>query len=403
MDVPDRLQGAKTILGVCGSIAAYKSCDLARRLLERGAEVRVIMTRSATHLVAPRTFSSLTGYRVAVDPFEDPVPDRIEHTSLADVADLVIIAPATANTMAKLASGICDDMLTTTVCASDVPLVIAPAMNPRMWAHGPTQANAKRLRELGYDVIEPEEGEVACGHVGKGRLPALEVILAHAERALSDQPLAGRRILVSTGPTREPIDPLRFLSNRSSGKMGFAVAYEAWLAGADVTCITGAVTVDPPTGPEIVRVETAAEMCAAVLDRLADADAYVAAAAVADFTSPRVSVSKLKKGERDGLRLELVRTEDILATVCRSPDRPAVVIGFAAETDNIEEQAAEKLVTKGCDIVVGNRVGAGGVMGLDDTNVVILAQDAQPTRMSGSKRRVAQHLIDMLALRLRTG
>lgn len=403
MNNPDRLEGSTVILGVCGSIAAYKACELARRLLGRGAQVRVIMTKSATQLITPRAFSSLTSYHVAVDPFEDPVPERIEHISLADMADLILIAPATANTMAKLATGICDDMLTTTVCASDAPVVIAPAMNPKMWGHSPTQENAQRLAAMGYYLVEPGEGEMACGHTGRGRLAPLEEILAYAERALAEKPLMGCRVLVSTGPTRESIDPLRYLTNRSSGKMGFAIAYEAWLAGAEVTCVTGAVTVDPPAGPEIVRVETAAEMAAAVLDRAPESDAYIGAAAVADFRARNVASGKLKKAGREDLTLELVRTDDILAQVCRAPRRPRLVIGFAAETENIETGAAEKLASKGCDIVVANRVGPGGVMGQDDTEILVLQAGSAPEAVRGSKRHAARHLVGLLAQRLRKG
>ncbi len=391
------LSGKTVVLGVCGSIAAYKACELARLMLKDGAEVRVIMTESATHLVAPRTFSSLTRHPVSVNPFTDPTPAHIEHITLAEQADVVVVAPATANTMAELATGICDDMLTTTVCATAAPVVVAPAMNPRMWENPATRRNAQTLGEIGYRLVEPGEGEMACGHVGRGRLAELPTILAEAERAASPKPLAGRRVLVTTGATREPIDPLRFLTNRSSGLMGVAVAYEAWLAGAEVTLVAGALAVEPMYGPELVRVETAAEMNAAVLDRVAGVDAYVGAAAVADFTPAATADQKLKKSGRTELELLLIPTRDILAGVCASPDRPRLVVGFAAETERVEEGARAKLEAKGCDYIVANRVGPGGVMGAPDTEAVVLGRDGAQVRIGGPKRVAARGLVEILA------
>jgi len=391
------LSGKTVVIGVCGSIAAYKACELARLMLKDGAEVRVIMTDSATHLVAPRTFSSLTRHPVAVDPFTDPTPAHIEHVTLAVQADVVVIAPATANAMAKLATGICDDMLPTTVCATAAPLVIAPAMNPGMWANPATQRNARTLAEMGYFVVEPGEGEMACGDTGRGRLAELPVILAETERAVAPKPLAGRRVLVTTGATREPIAPLRYVSNRSTGLMGMAVAYEAWLAGAEVTLVAGALGVPPMHGPELVSVGTAAEMNAAVLDRIAGADVYVGAAAVADFTPATTADQKLKKSGRSELTLTLLPTRDILAGVCASPERPRMVVGFAAETERVEEGAQAKLESKGCDLIVANRVGPGGVMGAAETEALVLGRDGSRRRIAGPKRVAARELVAVLA------
>jgi len=392
--------GRCVVLGVCGSIAVYKACELVRLLTAQGCDVRVIMTQSATELVSPRTFSTLTGNPVAVDPFHDPMPEEIEHISLADRGDAILIAPVTANTMAKLASGTCDDMLTTTVCASPAPVVLAPAMNPRMWTHPATTRNTQMLLRFGYVIVDPGIGEVACGHIGQGRLAPLEAIMAHVERALAPKPLEGVRVLVTTGATREPIDPLRYVTNRSSGKMGFALAYEAWLAGASVTCVTGAVTVEPPCGPEIVSVETAVEMHSAVMDRIGSADVYAAVAAVADFAPREVAPSKLKKAGRQELALTLVPTRDILEAVCRSPDRPRLVLGFAAETERIEERGCEKLSAKGCDLVVANKVGPGGVMGTDDTDALLIGPEGVRDRYTGHKREVARRLVLEIARHL---
>jgi phosphopantothenoylcysteine decarboxylase / phosphopantothenate---cysteine ligase len=358
------------------------------------------MTRSATELVGPRTFSSLTRHVVAVDPFADPTPPEIEHITWAEAADAIVIAPATANTIAKLAAGICDDMLTTTVCASRAPVVIAPAMNPTMWEHAATRRNVETLVGDGCVIVAPGEGEVACGHIGRGRLAQLPEILAAVERALAPKPLAGRRLLITAGPTREAIDPIRYLTNRSSGKMGFALAQEAWFLGAEVCCVAGPAEAEPPAGPEVVSVESAREMHDAVLARLAGCDAYVGVAAVADFTPPAAAASKLKKAGREGLTLELTRTDDILGEVCASPSRPPLVVGFAAETELVEERGAEKLVRKGCDLLVANRVGPGGVMGSSESQALLLGPDGYRREMSGPKHEVARVVLEAVAERL---
>lgn len=394
------LSGRTVVLGVCGSIAAYKACELTRLLQKEGAAVRVIMTRSATELVGPRTFSSLTRHVVAVDPFADPTPPEIEHITWAEAADAVVIAPATANTMAKLAAGICDDMLTTTVCAARAPVVIAPAMNPAMWEHPATRRNAATLAGFGYTLVEPGEGEVACGHIGRGRLAELPRVLAAVERAMAPKPLAGRRLLVTAGPTREAVDPIRYLTNRSSGRMGYAIAREAWLLGAEVCCVAGPTEEDPPLGPEIVCVESAAEMHDAVLARLSGQDCYVGVAAVADFTVETPAQGKLKKAGRGGLTLEMVRTHDILAAVSAAPCRPRLVVGFAAETEAVEEQGREKLERKGCDLLVANRVGPGGVMGSPETTAVLLGRDGYRRDFAGPKQEVARMLLEVIAERL---
>jgi phosphopantothenoylcysteine decarboxylase/phosphopantothenate--cysteine ligase len=388
------------VVGVCGSIAAYKACEIVRRLLALGVRVDAVLTRSATELVAPRTFAALTGNRVSVDPFRDPPPEAIEHISLADRADVVLVAPATANTIAKLAAGICDDMLTTTVCATSAPVLVAPAMNPRMWAHPATVRNAATLESFGYRIISPESGEMACGHVGEGRLADVDVVVAEVERALAAHDLEGRNVLITVGPTREPLDPVRFISNRSSGKMGLAIARAAWLAGARVTCVAGPLSCPEPYGPEIVRAETSEEMRRAVLDRLPGTDVLFAVAAVADFVPAASQESKIKKADLEGLVLSLGPAPDILAEVCASAARPRLVVGFAAETHDVEAGARAKLWRKGCDWIVANPVGPGGVMGSDDTEVAVVAGGAEPTRLSGPKSDVARELVRLAALHL---
>ncbi|BCV24741.1 bifunctional phosphopantothenoylcysteine decarboxylase/phosphopantothenate--cysteine ligase CoaBC [Gelria sp. Kuro-4] len=345
------------ILGVTGGIAAYKAAEVASRLVQAGHTVKVIMTEAATRFVAPLTFQTLTGQPVVVDMFAAPPVWNVAHVAYAAAADLVLIAPATADVLAKLAHGLADDMLTTTVLATRAPVLVAPAMNSSMYLNPAVQQNLAILRGRGFHMVEPETGRLACGTSGPGRLAAPEAIVAAAEELLRPAcDLAGWRVVVTAGPTREALDPVRFLSNRSSGKMGYALAQVAAARGAAVTLISGPTALAVPPGVERVEVTTAAEMCAAVLEHFSGATALVMAAAVADWRPKAFSPEKIKKGEHKSLLLELERTPDILAAVAPRKKPGQLVIGFAAESSRLTENAREKLLRKRLDFIVANDI-----------------------------------------------
>ena len=364
------------LLGVTGGIAAYKSVDLASRLRKRGWEVHVVMTAAATRFVAPLTFRSVTRNPVHVGAWGAPGAEGdagaggIEHVDLGKGIDAFLIAPATANTIAKLASGLADDLLTTTALAVDAPLVLAPAMNPRMWHHAATQANLRTLADRGAHVIPPAAGEMACGDVGVGRLPEPEALAAWLEAFLASKAsLQGQQVLVSAGGTREPLDPVRYLGNRSSGKMGHAIAEAAAARGARVVLVTTAPATAPP-GVEVVPVETALEMHAAILARFEAQDVVVMAAAVADYR-PAESYAAKRKKDGDAWTVTLVPNPDILAELGRRK-RQQVLVGFAAETGDPVEAARGKLVRKNADLIVANDVSLPGQGFEVDTNRVLV-------------------------------
>jgi phosphopantothenoylcysteine decarboxylase/phosphopantothenate--cysteine ligase len=359
------------ILGVTGGIAAYKAAEVASRLVQAGHTVKVIMTEAATRFVAPLTFQTLTGQPVVVDMFAAPPVWNVAHVAYAAAADLVLIAPATADVLAKLAHGLADDMLTTTVLATRAPVLVAPAMNSSMYLNPAVQQNLAILRGRGFHMVEPETGRLACGTSGPGRLAAPEAIVAAAEELLRPAcDLAGWRVVVTAGPTREALDPVRFLSNRSSGKMGYALAQVAAARGAAVTLISGPTALAVPPGVERVEVTTAAEMCAAVLEHFSGATALVMAAAVADWRPKAFSPEKIKKGEHKSLLLELERTPDILAAVAPRKKPEQLVIGFAAESSRLTENAREKLLRKRLDFIVANDITRSDAGFASDTNEV---------------------------------
>lgn len=367
------LKGKTVILGVCGGIAAYKAAALCSKLVQAGAKVRVVMTESAAKLVQPLTFQALSKYHVVVDAFDENDPSVITHVDMADSADLVIIAPATANIIGKMANGIADDMLSTTMLVARAPVLIAPAMNVNMYNHPAVQANMRTLQERGAYYVEPGVGLLACGYVGKGRLAEPEEIVAAAQQlleSLADRPLAGKKVLVTAGGTVERIDPVRYLTNDSSGKMGFAVAEAARDLGAEVTVVAARTSVPAPSGVELVRVESALEMREAVLARFDGTDVAVMAAAVADYRPVRQAEQKIKKHE-ESLSLELVKNPDILLEMGERKTRQ-LLIGFAAETENVEANAVDKLRRKNCDLLVANDVGAEGAGFGTDTNLVTI-------------------------------
>jgi phosphopantothenoylcysteine decarboxylase / phosphopantothenate---cysteine ligase len=394
------LSGRRVLLGVTGGIAAYKACILTRLLRLRGASVRVVMTRSAERFVGPATFAALSDHRVYTDLWEEP--GTVLHVRLAREADVAVVAPATANVIAKLARGFSDDLLSATLLEFAGPLVVAPAMHTGMWEHPATKKNVRMFEELysarGLRFAGPVHGPLSAGDEGPGRMAEPEAILAEIEDVLLERgDLAGRRIVVTAGPTWEPIDPVRFVGNRSTGKMGFAVAEEAFRRGADVTLVVGPGTLQPPEGPAVARVTTAEEMRDAVLGAASDADAVVMAAAVADFRPEAPAGGKIKK-EHGPPVVQLVPTPDILSELGSSKgDR--VLVGFAAETEDVEAAGRKKLRAKGIDLLVANEVGHEGTgFGSDTNRAAILAADGQdePLR-EWTKRELAAAICDRLA------
>jgi phosphopantothenoylcysteine decarboxylase/phosphopantothenate--cysteine ligase len=389
------LRGRRILLGVTGGIAAYKACYLTRLLTQAGATVQVVMTPSATRFVGPDTFAALSGRRAYTELWDEP--GSVLHVRLAHQADVAVVAPATANVIAKLARGIADDLLTSTLLEARCSLVVAPAMHTGMWDHPATQANVRTLEERGGLIVGPAIGPLAAGDEGTGRMAEPEEILAAIDDVASrGRDLAGWRIVVTAGPTWEPIDAVRFVGNRSTGRMGFAVATEADARGADVTLVVGPGTVEPPEGLRVVPVGTADEMRAAVLEAARDADAVVMAAAVADFRPKDAAPGKLKK-EGGPPQLSLVPTSDILAELGESKgDR--VLVGFAAETDDLESRGRDKLLAKHLDLVVVNRVGAEGTGFGSDTNeaaILSIRGDDEPLRR-WTKRELAAAICDRL-------
>lgn len=370
------LRGKRVILGVTGSIACYKSADLASKATQQGAQVRVILTPAAEKFITPVTFAAVTGQRAWVDMYARDETGHFPHTTLSREADLIVIAPLTANTLAKLAYGLADNLLTATVLDSTAPVLVAPAMESQMWAHPATQANIAVLRERGVHVVGPEEGYLASGARGIGRMAEVPTIIGAMRWVLGQNgPLSGRKVVVSAGGTREPLDPVRFLGNWSSGKMGVAIAEAARDLGARVVLVHAPLSVPLPFGVETRPVLTAQEMFEAIMAATEDADVYVGAAAVADFRPARAAQEKIKKGEAETVTIPLERTPDILGNVgARRPHtgHPRVLVGFAAETGDLVSYAREKLQRKGLDLIVANDVSAPDAGFGTDTNRVTL-------------------------------
>jgi len=400
-------------LGVTGCIAAYKAVEVLRGLQKRGASVRVVMTRHATEFVGPLTFQSISGFPVIAEMFAPTDDPEIKHIQVAQSIDLLLVAPATANTLAKFANGIADDFLSTLYISTTAPVLVAPAMNVEMWAHPATRENVRRLRERGVQFIDPEEGYLACRTVGPGRLAepheivgrACEIIGLTAAANSNDvvaltQDLRGERVLITAGPTQEAIDPVRFLSNRSSGKMGFAVAEAALARGAAVTLIAGPVSIASPKGARTISVRSAAEMYEAVKVNLDDATMVVMAAAVADYRPASVHQQKIKKNG-SALVLDLEPTDDILAAVARESGS-RVVIGFAAETENVIENARKKLKRKGADLIVANDVSASDSgFDVDHNRIALVSSEGVVELPLLSKQEAAASIIDA-AMKIRS-
>lgn len=392
------LKGRQIVLGVTGGIAAYKAAELVRELVRSGAEVFVVMTRSAQAFITPLTFQALSGNKVTTELFSLTEESGIGHIALADRAELLVIAPATANVIGKIAGGIADDMLTTIVLATKAPALLAPAMNVHMWENPVCQENIQKLRGRGFHFIDPEAGDLACGYEGKGRLAEIPAIVEEIRSILSPKDLSGETFLVTAGPTEEPIDPVRFLSNRSSGKMGFAVARAARLRGARVTLVSGPSALPSPSGVKFIPVRTAAEMREAVLRSLPGVSVLVMAAAVSDYRPRGISPEKIKKSRAD-LTLPLELNPDILQEAGQRKEKQ-LLIGFAAETERLLVNARKKLAEKNLDLIVANDVSLPGAGFAVDTNIVKLIDRSgkiEELALMG-KEDLADRLLDRVLL-----
>ena len=385
------------VMGVTGSIAAYKACDIISALRKSGVDVHVILTHAGAEIITPLTLETISGNRVVKDMFDSDRHFEVEHISLAKLADLFLVAPATANFIGKMASGIADDMLTTTVMATTAPVMIAPAMNTNMYLDAATQANIETLKRRGCEFIAPATGHLACGDEGIGKLAAVEdIVRAVLDKLNVKRDLEGKRVLVTAGPTREAIDPVRYITNRSSGKMGYAIAEAAAERGADVTLISGPVSLRTPGGVKSVDIVSSDELCDSVIERFPGCDILVMAAAPADFTPAEFSSEKIKKGG-DNLTLNLRATRDILKTIAPLKSNQKVM-GFAAETHNVENNAIEKLRRKKLDFIAANDVTAEGAGFGTDTNIITLYGADGSREHSGmvTKREAADWLLDRL-------
>jgi phosphopantothenoylcysteine decarboxylase / phosphopantothenate---cysteine ligase len=406
---PQASSGKKVALGVCGGIAAYKAVEILRGLQKAGCTVRVAMTKRACEFVQPLTFRALSGSHVVVDDYAPDNPDPIAHITFSQTTDLLIVAPATANMIAKFANGVADDFLSSTYLACTAPVLIAPAMNTTMWEHPATQRNLEQLRADGVHFVDPDAGEMACGTIGPGRLSEPDQIVAAALRILgcSNAPgikdLTGERFLITVGATREEIDPVRFISNRSSGRMGFALGEAALKRGAEVTAVVGVTTVTPPPGIRIVKALSADEMSQAVAQESNGASVFIGAAAIADYRPAQRGDQKIKKSS-DSITLTLERTPDVLSQVSAARTNGMLVIGFAAETENVIEHAKAKLINKNLDAIVANDVSRED-SGFDTTTnaITIITRDgADPVELPVlSKREAADRILDVI-VRLRS-
>ena len=390
------------VLGITGGIAAYKTPELVRRLRERGADVQIVMTASAEEFVTPTSLQAVSGRPIRTNLWDKEAEAAMSHIELARWADLVLIAPATAEIMARLAGGGAPDLLTTLCLATEAPIAIAPAMNRVMWANPAVQANRDILAERGMTILGPDDGSQACGETGAGRMLdpgdiAAAVCDPDFAGTVADGPLAGRAVLVTAGPTREAIDPVRYITNRSSGKMGYAIAAAAHAQGANVTLISGPVTLEVPRGVNVLNVETAEEMHAATHESIADVDIFIAAAAVSDYRPADRAEQKIKK-TKDTMSVDLVRSPDILASVAALNDAPFTV-GFAAETENVREYALGKLENKKLDIIIANKVGSDCGFDYDDNAAEVLWKGGDKAFSTMAKTELAHELIDLITER----
>lgn len=389
------LTGKTIVLGVTGSIAAYKIANLASMLVKLNADVHVIMTQNATHFITPMTFETLTNNKCIVDTFDRNFNFDVKHVSLAKRGDLFLVAPCTANVIGKVANGICDDMLTTTIMATKAPVLFSPAMNTGMWENPVLQDNLKKLQHYGYHVIEPVVGRLACGDTGSGKMPSEETLLEHILLHLArEKDLKGKRLLITAGPTQEAIDPVRFISNRSSGKMGYALAKMAVLRGAQVTLVSGPVSIAPFAGIETVAVRSAQQMFEAVSERSAESDVVIMCSAVADYKPASYSEQKMKKGDND-MSIPLTRTQDILGWLGDHKQAGQVLVGFSMETENLIENSRRKLTKKHADLICANSIASEQTGFAVDTNKVTLITQENVTELPlCTKEETADLILD---------
>lgn len=391
------LTGKTIVLGVTGSIAAYKIANLASMLVKLNADVHVIMTQNATHFITPMTFETLTNNKCIVDTFDRNFNFDVKHVSLAKRGDLFLVAPCTANVIGKVANGICDDMLTTTIMATKAPVLFSPAMNTGMWENPVLQDNLKKLQHYGYHVIEPVVGRLACGDTGSGKMPSEEMLLEHILLHLArEKDLKGKRLLITAGPTQEAIDPVRFISNRSSGKMGYALAKMAVLRGAQVTLVSGPVSIAPFAGIETVAVRSAQQMFEAVSERSAESDVVIMCSAVADYKPAGYSEQKMKKGDND-MNIPLTRTQDILGWLGDHKQAGQVLVGFSMETENLIENSRRKLTKKHADLICANSIASEQTGFAVDTNKVTLITQENVTELPlCTKEETADLILDSI-------
>ena len=391
------LTGKTIVLGVTGSIAAYKIANLASMLVKLNADVHVIMTQNATHFITPMTFETLTNNKCIVDTFDRNFNFDVKHVSLAKRGDLFLVAPCTANVIGKVANGICDDMLTTTIMATKAPVLFSPAMNTGMWENPVLQDNLKKLQHYGYHVIEPVVGRLACGDTGSGKMPSEETLLEHILLHLArEKDLKGKRLLITAGPTQEAIDPVRFISNRSSGKMGYALAKMAVLRGAQVTLISGPVSIAPFAGIEMVAVRSAQQMFEAVSERSAESDVIIMCSAVADYKPASYSEQKMKKSDND-MSIPLTRTQDILGWLGDHKQAGQVLVGFSMETENLIENSRRKLTKKHADLICANSIASEQTGFAVDTNkVTLITQENVKELPLCTKEETADLILDSI-------
>ena len=397
------MKGKTIVLGVTGSIAAYKIAGLASSLIKEGCEVHVVMTRNATNFINPITFETLTGNKCLVDTFDRNFEFHVTHVSLAKKADVILVAPATANIIGKMACGIADDMLSTMVLAAQCPIIVSPAMNTNMFRNSIVQENLQKLAAHGMEIIPPQVGRLACADVGEGKMPDEAVLMAYIRKAVAyEKDLQGLKVLVTAGPTQEAIDPVRFISNHSTGKMGFAIARAAMERGAQVTLVCGPTTVEPPLLVEVVKVQSAAQMLDAVKTHFPLTDILIKAAAVADYTPAEYHAEKVKKHEGE-MALPLQRTADILREVAAMKQARQQVCGFSMETENLEENSRKKLVEKGLDLVVANNLKVEGAgFGVDTNVVTLISRQGTEQLPILTKEEVAHRILDQLLIQRNT-
>jgi phosphopantothenoylcysteine decarboxylase/phosphopantothenate--cysteine ligase len=384
------------LLGVTGGIADYKMASVASSLTKRGHEVHVVMTDSAQKFISPVTFRAITGLPVETDLFSEPEKHEVKHISLADKTDIALIGPATANIIGKIANGIADDLLSTIITAITVPVIIAPAMNVNMFNNPIIQENLDYLSKKGYKILAPSEGMLACGYVGKGRLPEPDILVEYILKGLTKKDLREKKVLVTAGPTREEIDPVRYLTNYSSGKMGYALAKRASARGAEVKLFSGPTSLDEPIEVETEKIKSADELYEKVINQMNEFDIIIMAAAVADFTPETISDNKIKKNNEDYMDLRLKRTKDIIKEISKNKADEQIVVGFAAESKDVIKNARKKLENKNLDMIVANDIKNKEIFGSDESEVIIITDEKQIDVSRSSKEDIANQIFDLL-------